>query len=70
MNNLGPQCTCGKCTCSNVKILDLYHQTEYIMTFLMGLSESFTPTRDQVLLMDLIPPINHVFALISHKEKQ
>ena len=50
--------------------LDQYHQTEYVMTFLMGLSESFTPTRGQVLLMDLIPPINRVFALISQEEKQ
>ena len=70
MNNLRPQCTCGKCTCSGVKNLDLYHQTEYIMTFLMGLSESFTPARGQVLLMDSIPPINRVFALISQEEKQ
>ena len=70
MNNLRPQCTCGKCTCGGVKILDLYHQTEYVMTFLMGLSESFTLARGQVLLMDPIPPINSVFALISQKEKQ
>ena len=70
MNNLRPQCTCGKCTCSGVKNLDLYHQTEYVMTFLMGLSESFTPARGQVLLMDPIPPINRVFALISQEEKQ
>ena len=67
MNNLRPLCTCEKCTCGGVKNLDLYHQTEYVMTFLMGLSESFTPAHGQVLLMDPIPPINRVFALISQE---
>ena len=70
MNNFIPQCTCGKCTCGRMKNLSLYHQTEHVMTFLMGLSESFTHARGQVLLMDPIPSINKVFFLISQEEKQ
>ncbi|KAI9153283.1 hypothetical protein LWI28_008823 [Acer negundo] len=43
---------------------------EYIMSFLMGLHESFSQIRGQLLLMDPLPPINKVFALISQEEHQ
>ena len=36
----------------------------------MGLNESFSQVRGQLLLMDPLPPINKVFALISQEEKQ
>lgn len=39
------------------------------MSFLMGLNESFSQVRAQLLLMDHIPPINKVFTLISQEEK-
>ena len=55
--------------CGGVEDLNVHHQTEYVMMFLMGLSETFTHARGQVLLMDLIPPINKVFALLSQEEK-
>ena len=44
--------------------------SEYNMAFLMGLDESFTATKGQVLLIDLISHINMVFALVSHEENQ
>lgn len=40
------------------------------MSFLIGLSESYAQVRGQILLMDLIPPINKVFSLITQEEKQ
>ncbi|KAL5566971.1 hypothetical protein UlMin_030135 [Ulmus minor] len=40
------------------------------MLFLMGLHDSFTQVRGQLLLMDPLPPINKVFALISQEEHQ
>ena len=36
----------------------------------MGLHDSFAQVRGQLLLMDHIPPINKVFALISQEENQ
>ena len=36
----------------------------------MGLHESFAQVRGQLLLMDPLPPINKVFALISQEEQQ
>ena len=68
--NFRPNCSCGKCTCGGVKDLNSFLQNEYVMQFLMGLNESFTHTRGQVLLMDPIPPINKVFAMVSQEEKQ
>ena len=40
------------------------------MSFLMGLNESYTQTRGQVLLMDPMPPINKVYGLVSQEEMQ
>ena len=36
----------------------------------MGLDESYSHTRGQILLMQPIPPINKVFSLILQEEKQ
>ncbi|KAL5557118.1 hypothetical protein UlMin_039354 [Ulmus minor] len=70
LSNFRPVCTCGKCTCGGVKALNSHYQMEYIMSFLMGLHDSFTQVRGQLLLMDPLPPINKVFALISQEEHQ
>ncbi|XP_022889515.1 uncharacterized protein LOC111405055 [Olea europaea var. sylvestris] len=43
---------------------------EYVMSFLIGLNESFAQVRGQLVLIDLIPPINKVFSLISQEEHQ
>lgn len=40
------------------------------MNFLMGLNESFYTNRGQILLMDPLPSINHVFSLVAQEEKQ
>ena len=40
------------------------------MSFLMGLHDSFSQIRGQLLLMDPMPPINKVFSLVSQEEHQ
>ena len=40
------------------------------MSFLMGLDDSFSQVRGQLLLMDPMPPINRVFSLIVQEEQQ
>lgn len=68
--NFRPSCSCGKCVCGGVKsLIDHYHM-EYIMAFLMGLSDSFSNTRGQILLMDPLPSINRAFSLVSQEEHQ
>ncbi|XP_022889320.1 uncharacterized protein LOC111404796 [Olea europaea var. sylvestris] len=70
LSNYHPTCSCGKCTCGGVKELNNYYQMEYIMAFLMGLHDSFSQIRGQLLLMDPLSPINKVFALVSQEENQ
>ncbi|XP_022883903.1 uncharacterized protein LOC111400748 [Olea europaea var. sylvestris] len=70
LSNYRPICNCGKCTCDGVKELNKYYQTEYTMSFLMGLNDSYSQIRGQILLMDPLPQINKVFALISQEENQ
>ncbi|KAL5810759.1 hypothetical protein ACOSQ3_027484 [Xanthoceras sorbifolium] len=70
LSNYRPTCCCGKCTCGGVKNLNDHYQIEYIMSFLMGLHDSFSQVRGQLLLMDPMSPINKVFALISQEEHQ
>ena len=40
------------------------------MSFLMGLNISFAQIRAQLLLLNLLPPINKVFSLVSQEERQ
>ena len=70
LTNYRPVCTYGHCTCGGVKALNLHYQMEYVMSFLMGLNESFAQVRGQLLLMDPLPPINKVFSLVSQEERQ
>lgn len=58
------------CVCGGNKKIAEHHQMEYVMFFLMGLHESFAQVRGQLLLMDPIPPINKVFALVFQEENQ
>ncbi|KAF5480412.1 hypothetical protein F2P56_001165 [Juglans regia] len=60
-----PQCTCGI-----VKKNLEFQQEEYIMQFLMGLNDSFTSIRGQILLLDPLPSMNQVFSLVVQEEKQ
>lgn len=65
-----PICLCGKCSCCVLKTLTDYHHQEYVLQFLMGLYESFSHVKGQILLMDPRPPINKVFSLVVQRERQ
>lgn len=69
LNNYRPQCACGKC-CDGIRKLEACHQMDYVMTFLMGLNESYASVRSQILLLDPLPLINKVFAMIIQEERQ
>lgn len=70
LSNYRHVCSCGKCVCGGTKGLAEHYQMEYVMSFLMGLHESYAQVRGQLLLMDPIPTINKVFALVSQEEHQ
>ena len=63
-----PTCTCGKCICNiNKRLIDLQIK-ESVMTFLMGLNDSFSQVRSQVLLMEPIPSLSKVYSLLIQEE--
>ena len=53
----------------NEKISKIHHR-EAVMQFLMGLNDSFSHVRGQILLMDPIPSVEKVFSLLIQDEKQ
>jgi hypothetical protein len=57
------------CTCGAMKILQAKHQRQYVYQFLMGLNESFSHIRGQILLIDPLPPMNKVFFSCSSRRK-
>lgn len=56
LNKFRPTCTCSMCTCGGLKEIKSYHQLEYTMSFLMGLNDTYSHIRGQILLMDPLPP--------------
>lgn len=58
-----------KCDCNGLRDMNEYNQVQYVMVFLIGLHEAYAQIRAQLLLMDLIPPINRVFVFVIQKER-
>ena len=65
-----PSCTCGKCVCNVNKRLSDLQVRESVLKFLMGLNDSFSQVRSQVLLMDPLPFVSKVYALLIQEEMQ
>ncbi|KAF5447720.1 hypothetical protein F2P56_033249, partial [Juglans regia] len=66
-----PNCSCNPgCSCGALKTVIDQHQKEYVVQFLMGLNDSFTHIRGQILLMDPMPSIDRVLSLTLQEEKQ
>ncbi|XP_075634004.1 uncharacterized protein LOC142606574 [Castanea sativa] len=65
-----PSCTCGKCVCNINKRLTDLQVKESVMRFLMGLNDSFSQVRTQVLLMDPIPSLSKVYSLLIQEQTQ
>ncbi|KAF8408467.1 hypothetical protein HHK36_007621 [Tetracentron sinense] len=69
-DELGNHQPVPSCTCGALKTLMTYHQQQYVYQFLMGLNESFSHIRGQILLIDPLPPINKVLSLVLQEERQ
>jgi hypothetical protein len=52
------------CACGTSQTIHEYQHREYAFQFLMGLNESFSHLRGQILLMDPLPSINKIFSMI------
>lgn len=60
-----PECTCGKLKL----LLDRYYR-DCAIQFLMGLNESYSNVRDQIMLMEPLPSVKKVFSYILQQERQ
>ncbi|XP_022869106.1 uncharacterized protein LOC111388581 [Olea europaea var. sylvestris] len=60
-----PEYNCGK-----LKLILERYQCDCVMQFLMGLNESYSNVRDQIMLMDHLPSITKVFSYIQQQERQ
>lgn len=70
LSQFRPSCVCSQCSCGGVLRLCSYFETEFVLSFLMGLNDSLNNTRSQILLLDPLPSIHRVFAMMVQEEHQ
>ena len=61
-----------QCKCGGLQTLQDYNESEYVISFLMGLNDSFTQIWGQIILSNTFPPLVMSFLLLfkkKHKEK-
>jgi hypothetical protein len=58
------------CSCGSLRTVQDYFQHEYVFQFLMGLNDTFSHIKGQMLLIDPLPPTNKVFSLILQEGYQ
>ncbi|XP_071695755.1 uncharacterized protein [Rutidosis leptorrhynchoides] len=61
-------CNCN-CTCENGRQNGEREQRKRLIQFLMGLDESYTNMRSQILLMQPLPTIAKAYGMIKQEEK-
>jgi len=59
-----------KCECDFIKTVIKHKESEYIMCFLKGLNDVYGTVKTQILLMEPLPGMNHVFSLVMQQERQ
>ncbi|XP_033146256.1 uncharacterized protein LOC117133652 [Brassica rapa] len=63
-------CCCGHLDCASHKQLATKDEQDRVLKFLMGLNDSFTATRGQILMMEPKPLLAKVFNIVSQEERQ
>ncbi|CAN1346939.1 Retrovirus-related Pol polyprotein from transposon TNT 1-94 [Linum perenne] len=64
-----PDCACSPiCSCSLAKIR-LYQEQDSVIRFLRGLNDNFSSPRSQVMLLEPLPNLNKVFAMMIQQER-
>ncbi|KAF5469796.1 hypothetical protein F2P56_010356 [Juglans regia] len=68
-----PSCRCGnlnRCSCNILKNLTDRQQSDYVMKFLVGLHDSYSAVRSQLLFQSPLPSMSRVFSLLLQEESQ
>ncbi|XP_048442487.1 uncharacterized protein LOC125478376 [Pyrus x bretschneideri] len=63
-------CSIPACSCDTKKEIISYVETQKTMKFLMGLSDSFSTVRSNILLLEPLPTVNRAYSLVLRHEKQ
>ena len=63
-----PKCTCCKCECEINARLQAYFQDQKLIQFLMGLNESYTQVRGNILMISPSPTLSQVYSLLIQEE--
>lgn len=56
------------CQCESARLYVEYDQQHRLLQFLMGLNESYTSIRSQILMMSPLPSVGQAFSIISQEE--
>ena len=65
-----PRCTCCKCECDINGKLNQYFQDQKLIQFLMGLNETYTQVRGNILMINPSPTLSQVYSLLVQEERQ
>jgi len=64
-----PRCNCGKCECGVNNALVKYAQKQNMIYFLMGLNDSYTSVRGNLLIMNPLPSLGQTYSLLIQEER-
>jgi len=65
-----PRCNCYKCERDINARLKNYFQDQKLIQFLMGLNESYTQVRGNILMVNPTPTLSQVYSLLVQEERQ
>jgi len=65
-----PMCTCAKCECQINCKLNAYTEEQRLIQFLMGLNNSYTAIRGNILMMSPFPSMSQAYSLLIQEERQ
>ncbi|CAL1359265.1 unnamed protein product [Linum trigynum] len=65
-----PSCVCGICTCGVSKKVREQQDTARLFEFLMGLDETFSAIRSQILASRPVPALSEAFHMLLNEEQQ
>lgn len=62
-------CRCNG-QCDTHKLQEEREQRKRLLQFLMGLNESFSAARDQILMMNPLPSVPQAYSMVKQEERQ
>ncbi|KHN34741.1 Retrovirus-related Pol polyprotein from transposon TNT 1-94, partial [Glycine soja] len=66
-----PYCKCSiPCSCGGIDSVRVYREQDYVIRFLKGLNDRFSHSKSQIMMMNPLPDIDHVFSLVIQQERE